>query len=77
MAHVVSIVGEESKIGQRTFKEAIFIMVNENCLNQASKDIPQIWFNILKNSMKGWDGGGQVLAGRKFLLASRNIQMGL
>ena len=47
--YAVSIIGEESKNGQCKFKEVSFLVVNENCLNQASKDIPQIWFNTLTN----------------------------
>ena len=35
----VSIVGAECKVGQRKFKEASFIMVNKNCLRQASNCI--------------------------------------
>ena len=29
------------------------MMVKENCLRQASKDISQIWCNILSNAIKG------------------------
>ena len=32
-------------------------MFKENCLGQASKDLPQIWFKTLRNAMKVRDGG--------------------
>ena len=53
MGHSIS----EKQADLHRFKKAAVIMVNENCLNQASKDIPRIWFNILRNAMKGYDGG--------------------
>lgn len=38
-----SIVDKKPKVGQHKFKEASFVMPNENCLSQGSKDIQQIW----------------------------------
>ena len=52
-------------------------MANENRLSQASKNIPQLWFNILRNAMKGHAAGGQTLLGRKFLLGVGKFRMGL
>ena len=51
---VVFVVGKQSKTGQRKFKEATVIVVNENCL---SKDVRQIWFNTLRSATKGCSGG--------------------
>ena len=52
----VSIVDKEYEIGQRKIKEATVIMITENCLIQSIKDLPHIWFDILRNAMKGCDG---------------------
>ena len=60
----VSILGKESKVGQRTVKEASFITSNENSLCQASKGIPQIWFNTMRNAMKDLDNGTGVSMGK-------------
>ena len=46
------IVGKEFKVGQCKLKETIFIMINENSSNQASKDISQNWFSTLRNAVK-------------------------
>lgn len=46
--HVHIRVSTESTVEQRKFNDASFIMVSENCLSQANKDIPQIWFNTFE-----------------------------
>lgn len=48
----VKIVGRETGIVKRKIKEASFMAINDNCISQASKEIPLIWIRNIKKFCK-------------------------
>lgn len=59
----VKIVARETRAVKRKIKEASFMAISDNCISQASKEIPSIWLRNIKRYC-GSNGGAGSTSGR-------------